>query len=681
MKIIAFFSSFFVIILASFSQDAAFQWVATIGSSTVDEVKSIAIDSEGNSYTIGLFTETIDFDPGDGIFEITPNGLDFFVLKLDSDGAFEWCKSFGGDSFDVGNAAVCDSDDNVIVAGYYSETVDFDPDLTEFNLTAVGSRDCFVLKLDSDGSFVWVKSFGGSNIETVREMAIDAANNIYIAGRFWGATDFDPGPDTYELVTSGEEDVYIEKLSADGDFLWAGAIGGSFEDDIRDIQVDAAGNVFICGGFKGEADFDPGLDAFILTSYGTQDAFTLKLNADGSFSWAIQIGGDIGDLAYGLGLDSDGNVYTAGTFFHTADFDPGPDEFNITGLGSNEGFLQKLDNDGVFIYAKALIGPSAEVFRDIYVDETNDLYLTGAFTGTTDFDPSGATYNLTTSGSGDVFIERLDSDGNFIWAKSFGGSEFDNPNDIIVDSEMNIYTVGSFEMEVDFDPSAAEFNLESNGETDIYVLKLNACTPNAVTDEVTACVSHTWINGITYFEDNNSATYTLTNIEGCDSVITLDLSVDAVDITTSAIGGVITSNATGALYQWLDCNAGYGEIDGETSVGYTPTTDGDYAVEITIDECVDTSECISIDGVGINESSLKSQLKIYPNPTAGLVNLDLGDLQGVGISIYSVNGNLVFSVNNLNGGLHSFLLNVEPGIYIIESTTSIGNDRVKLLVI
>lgn len=680
MKTIAFFSSFFVIIFASFPQDAAFQWAATIGSSTIDEVKSIAIDSEGNSYTVGLFTETIDFDPGDGIFEITPSGLDFFVLKLDSDGAFEWCKSFGGDSFDVGNAVVCDSDDNVIVAGYYSETVDFDPDLTEFNLTAVGARDCFVLKLDSDGSFVWVKSFGGSNIETVREMAIDAADDIYIAGRFWGVTDFDPGPDTYELVTSGEEDVYIEKLTADGDFIWAGAIGGSFEDDIHDIQVDELGNVFVCGTFQGDADFDPGLAIFTLTSYGTQDGFTLKLNADGTFSWGSQVGGDIGDIAYGLGIDSEGNIYTVGTFFNTADFDPGPAEFNLTSLGSNEGFLQKLDNDGNFSYAKVISGTNAESIRDIYLDDLNEIYLSGLYTGTTDFDPSGTTYNLSSSGEADIFIERLDADGDFVWVKSIGGDGFDIGSEIIVDADMNIYTAGSFENEVDFNPAAAEFNRVSNGDADIFLLKLKACTPNAITDEITSCISYTWIDGLTYFEDNNSATQTLTNIDGCDSVITLDLTINSVDISTAVSGGVITANAIGVSYQWLDCNDGYLEIGGETNVSYAPILDGDFAVKISTDECIDTSECISIDGVGVYESSILAQLNIYPNPSFGVVNLDVDNLQEVAISIYTLSGDLVYHVTNINGGIYSFVLDVDAGVYFVEVKTSMGNERLKLLV-
>lgn len=115
-------------------------------------------------------------------------------------------------------------------------------------------------------------------------------------------------------------------------------------------------------------------------------------------------------------------------------------------------------------------------------------------------------------------------------------------------------------------------------------------------------------------------------------------------------------------------------------MSYTPTEDGDYAVRVTIGGCIDTSECISIDGVGIFEEALLENINIYPNPNNGWVNIDLGDLQDASVKVYSVNGDLVYLINNISSQLYSFEPDVQSGIYFVEVQTSIGLRQFKLVI-
>ncbi|NOQ70578.1 MAG: T9SS type A sorting domain-containing protein [Crocinitomix sp.] len=449
---------------------------------------------------------------------------------------------------------------------------------------------------------------------------------------------------------------------------------------MESLTADITGNLYLSGSFEGSIDMDPGIGIFIMNSSGSTDGYIEKLNSDGSFQWAIQIGGADQDIVYSSTVDLDGNVYSTGFFMSEVDFNPGIGTNLLTSLGSNDSYVQKLDTDGNYQWAKSFGGDEGEIGFGIALDELNNVYTTGYFQETVDFNPNAGIFNLTVLGSSDIFIQKLDTEGEFIWAKSIGGTDTDQGSTIQLDSEGDIYLIGRFEEIVDFNFGDAESNLESEGSGDIFILKLNACSPNDVTDEITSCISYTWSNGITYYEDNNSATQTLLNIDGCDSVVTLDLTINEVDITTTALGGVITSNATGASYQWLDCNDDYSEIDGETSASYTPTGDGDYAVKITLDDCTDTSECVAIDGVGINESSGLLDVKVYPNPSNGQFYIDLGETQVISMRIYSINGDLVYTANNLNGGLHAFELAVEHGLYFVDVIAAENRGQFKLVI-
>jgi hypothetical protein len=460
-----------------------FAWVKKLGGTSNDRGRSIAVDASGNVYTTGYFQGTVDFDPGPGTFNLTSTGgYDIFISKLDASGNFVWGKQLGGTSPGQGYSIAVDASGNVYTTGLFGGTVDFDPGPGTFNLTSAGSDDIFISKLDASGNFVWAKRMGGTDIDRGYSIAVDTSWNVYTTGYFEGTVDFDPGPGIFNLTSAGSDDIFISKLDASGNFVWVKRMGGTSIDNGNSIAVDASGNVYTTGLFGGTVDFDPGPDTFNLTSDGSWDIFISKLDASGNFVWAKQLGGISVDKGFSIAVDASGNVYTTGAFNGTANFDPGPGTFNLTSAGDADLFISKLDASGNFEWAKQLGGTDIDYGYSIAVDASGNVYTTGFFSGTADFDPGTGTFNLTSAGYADIFISKLDASGNFAWAKQLGGTSSDHGYSIAVDTSGNVYTTGYFQDTVDFDPGPDTFNLTSAGSADIFVHKISQ--PNAGLGEI-----------------------------------------------------------------------------------------------------------------------------------------------------------------------------------------------------
>jgi gliding motility-associated-like protein len=322
----------------------------------------------------------------------------------------------------------------------------------------------------------WAKSMGGSQGDFGQDIAIDASGNVYSTGRHYATGDFDPGTSVFNLTTpGGDHNVFVSKVDKNGNFVWAKSMGGSNTDYGYSIAVDASGNVFTTGHFAGTADFDPGPGTFNLTSAGNDDIFVSKLDTDGNFVWAVRIGSTFLDYAYNMTIDNTGNIYITGLFRGTVDFDPGGAVFNITSSTgtANNAYILKLDTNSNFVWAKAFVG-SNTIGNAVFIDPLLNVYAVGYFVGTTDFNPGTSTFNLTASGIEDAFITKLDVNGDFLWAKSFGGSNNTRIADVTVDGGGSIYTTGYFLGTTDFDPGAGIDNHTSVGTTDIFISKLNS---------------------------------------------------------------------------------------------------------------------------------------------------------------------------------------------------------------
>jgi len=216
--------------------------------------------------------------------------------------------------------------------------------------------------------------------------------------------------------------------------------------------------------------------------------------------------------------------------------------------------------------------------------------------------------------------------------------------------------------------SATHTLTNASGCDSIVSLNLTINHSNAFTDVVTACDSYTWINGTTYTASNNTATHTLTNTAGCDSVVTLNLTIATVDVSVTIDGITLTAGASGATYQWTDCNDFYAPIIGETNQSYTAAANGDYAVIVTEGACIDTSICVPVYTVGIDDMQPEIQLNISPNPNNGQFSIEMN--YAAQIEIMDALGKLIYTGQHNQGKAEISLGNIADGVYFVRATST-----------
>ena len=493
---------FFILVCVNLTQaqSPTLAWAKGMGGTVSDVGRSIAVDGAGNVYTTGYFSGTVDFDPNAGVSNLTSAGsVDIFVSKLDARGNLLWAKGIGGISAEIAYGIAVDATGNVYTTGYFTGTVDFDPNAGVSNLTTAGGIDIFVSKLDTTGNLVWAKAMGGTGADSAIGIAVDITGDVYTTGYFNGTADFDPNAGVLNLTSAAFSDIFVSKIDASGTFVWAKAMGGTSGDQGKSVVVDGVGNVYTTGSFQGTADFDPNAGVLNFTTDGNDDIFVSKLDATGNLVWAKKMGGSTNDTGNSIVVDATGNVYTTGSFSVTVDFDPNSGVSNLTVTGAMDIFVSKLDASGNFVWAKAMGGTSFDIGLGIALDATGNIYTTGHFQETADFNPNAGVSNLTAAGFHDIFVSKLDATGTFAWAKAMGGSTGNDYGYGIAVNGGNVHTTGYFNGTVDFDPNAGVSNLISAGGDDIFVHKMNVTA---------AALRFDGVND--YVNCGNSASYNLT---------------------------------------------------------------------------------------------------------------------------------------------------------------------------
>jgi len=529
----------------------------------------------------------------------------------------KWVKGIEGEE---GVSLTTDDLGNIYITGNFQFTADFDPGVGVYNLTSLGfDKNIFILKLDSNGSFVWAKNievnFLDPNVgEKRKSIVVDNLGNVYITANFLGTVDFDPGVGVYNLTDAGSGDIFILKLDSNGDFVWAKQMGANYGDYGYSITVDNLGNVYTTGAFHLTVDFDPGPGTFNLSatggSSGGTDIFILKLNSSGSFIWAKRIGGIDNDAGFSITIDDFGNVYTTGSFTGNVDFDPGAGTSTLYSAGERDIFVSKLNSAGNFLWAKRMGGiDDGDIAYSITTDNIGNVYTTGGFYNTVDFDPGTSTYNLTSQGWEDIFISKLNASGNFVWAKSIGGTSYDMSYSIAVDNSGNVYTSGNFMGDVDFDPGIGTFNFNSGGAIHTFISKLDAngifmwadnmggandnmgeANINSLTiDNSNNIISTGWYSGYVDF-DPDTGTYYLNSTAGAfiHKIGGCSISSNYTYINNGNGNLTFTNTSTGNFNQthWA-----FG--DGTTSTAANPnhtfSANGTYVVVLTVNDSTNGS--------------------------------------------------------------------------------------------
>lgn len=279
------------------------------------------------------------------------------------------------------------------------------------------------------------------------------------------------------------------------------------------------------------------------------------------------------------------------------------------------------------------------------------------FTTTQPYGNNGA-YASTTAGPWTTVTD------NFVFEFSGGNETYGTD----VQSACQTYTWIDGNTYTSSNNTATHTLVNAAGCDSIVTLDLTINNSTTGTDVQSACQTYTWIDGNTYTASNNTATHTLTNAAGCDSIVTLDLTINSVDLTITNNSPTLAASANPATFQWVDCDDNYSPITGETSNEFTASSNGNYAVIVTQNGCTDTTICEIVGNIGLENNMLENQVSLYPNPTNGDVYLDASKNIDF-VKVYSVTGQLIFesTVNDKNYFLN---LKEEPnGIYMIQLGT------------
>ncbi|GGH21936.1 hypothetical protein GCM10007423_03420 [Dyadobacter endophyticus] len=375
-------------------------WVKQISATVLVSTSAIAVDASGNLVITGSFRGTADFNPGSGVAELSTrvtSGTETFVLKLDSNGNYSWAIRLADVSVEVtitgaGNDIKTDGAGNIYVAGNFANTVDFNPGAGVSALTSAGGwTDSYVLKLASDGTFIWARRMGGPTSDNGSTLDVDGNGNVFVGGTVFspaGVSDF--GPFTIPATTT--QTGFVTKLDGAGTFQWVKTIANTSSSSVSEIEADNAGNIYIGGNAGGTMDLDPGPGTTDIPAAG----FITKWDGSGNYVWGMFQGNVVGDIT----LDNAGNLLATGRYSNAAalldrDWDPGAGVVKVTNRGSfiasTDIFVSKYTTDAGFVWIKTAGGAAATLALDdglsVGVDAAGDIYAAGTYLTDAQFGP------------------------------------------------------------------------------------------------------------------------------------------------------------------------------------------------------------------------------------------------------------------------------------------------------
>ena len=645
-------------------------WCTTIGGAGDDAVVDIATDHSGNLFVSGRFARIVDFDTGAGVTSFDAGvDADPFILKLNANGSFVWAKQLVAGQSASGSSVVVDADGNVLIGGSFKLNIDVDPGPGTVTMSSSGLSDSFLLKLDPTGGFLWAKQFGGPNLSDFSGPAIVVdGSDLLLFGGYLGTIDFDPGAGTQNRNSGLNDAAYILRLDGSGEYKQVQTLFGGGEGRANATAVDAAGNVYVTGIFKGIADFDPGAGTTLLAANGTDnDVFLAKYSTSGSLLWAKAFGGAAGDSGITLTIGSSGNVLLSGTFSGSVDFDTSSGDTTLSS-SSGANFFLLLDGDGNLLWARQLSGS----FIAAAFDGDENLLLTGSFSGTRDFDPGSGTTDLSSAGNNDVVVVKLLAEGSFAWARRVGGTVADGAYAVTTDSAGDVIVSGFFQGTVDFDPGAGVANLvSSSGDWSSFLWKLDAAG-NYVWAKRWGTNSHAAGNDVVVTSDGgiivvggfqrtidfdpNAGIANMTAFGNFD-VFVLKFDADGNYVWSKQMGGTLEDQgldvATDASGNIVISGTFQGTVDFDPSIGISNLTSlgGNDMFVVMLDvsgnllwsAAVGTTDTDTINDLSINENGLVAIAGYFFNvmdvdPGVGVSLIDPGPL--VGGFVICLDGNL-----------------------------------------
>jgi hypothetical protein len=673
-------------------------WLKTLPSSTNGKSKGngIAVDAHDNVIVVGDFNGSIDFDPAVSTENIeTASNSDAFIWKLDFDGNFQWVRRVNSSYEIAAYGVTADTSNNIVFSGLFTGTAGMPG---QFSISDNDNRG-YICKLDSAGNYQWVNILSdvpGDIYPSV--VRADANNNYYVTGAY--------------VQNSSPTIGFLQKVSTNGQDSWRVEMGNpSGVGFINDVACPPNG-VFVCGSFKNQASIGNAVGSHFVTSNGPFfDAVAFKLNPEnGQPIWSTTFGSSSDDSGSAIHADANGNVYVAGRFQGTANYANIP-QATLTANGTDT-YVWKLDYTGEGTGGYSLTNGIDDEIAPTAIHTAIDgaIYVAGRSYGTTDFDHDLIDMEEHTSyGNADGFLHRTTDCDAFLQPESqevmfcqgdsvlIEGTYYNEPQQLITDSltsQWGCDSLISYQLSQYFTDEYEYYSICPGDSIATATGMVNE--PGEYITEYTSvlgCDSSfieivNWIPTAHFFEnytlcpDSSMTIYGQTIqangnyqffIENPETTCrdTVSVTVSPIDISGEATqqGNTLVADQVSAdQYTWIDCNTGDAVL-GAYSPQFSPQTSGSYAVIVFNEGCAVIGSCNDIEITELSETSGKT-FKIYPNPAADLMCIELNEMNITAIRLINSQGKMVYDldvcptenellripVSSLPSGIYSLIL-------------------------
>lgn len=582
-----------------------------LGGSGGDVAFGVAVDSAGEAIITGN-TNSSDFPTLKGAQAGNQGSGDAFVAKLNTTGtALLYSTYLGGNGADTGTAIFVDASGDAFVTGT-TTSPNFPTSSTAFQVIYGGNSDAFVTQLNSTGDKIVYSSFlGGGAADSGNGIAVDSTGNAYVTGSTQSINFPVVGP--MQVTNRGGSDAFVAKVNFTGSaLLYSTYLGGTQADVAQAIRVDGSGNAYIAG-YTFSPDFPTQAPLQGGNAGGGADAFVAKLNAAGSaLVFSTYLGGTLDDRAFGIGLDSSGNVYVAGGTKST-NFPTTSGSFQTVLNGTENAFVSKLNAAGTtLVYSTYLGGSAVDQANGIAVAPTGIAYVAG-FTESSDFPLQQATQSILgiTGGSScgafpcsDAFVTQFNTAGTGLTSSTFlGGSASDFGNSIAIDGSGGVYIAGS--------TASSNFPAVAGA----YQGNLAGVAGNAFAAKMTA-------------DNLPSLALTPSKLNFGNQPLNVRSGVQTVSVINEGTAPLsITAIATAGDFQETDDCLGTISSGGGTctiNVTYTPTALGATTQQISItDNSANSPHIITVSGAGVSAATavtLSPSSLTFTNQNVGTVS-------------------------------------------------------------
>jgi hypothetical protein len=374
--------------VAKFFADGSHQWSARFGSAGNQIGFDVDVDDYGYVYVVGYFENTVDFG---GSTHTSAGDMDIFLVKFSPSGVFNWSDSYGSADHQIGRGVCATGTSKVYITGYFQNQVDFGDGVH----TSAGSHDIFLAQFStSSGYCFWSHSLGDATLQVAQRVVANNLGEVVIIGDAQGTVNFGGSP----LTSAGGRDLVIAKFNSFGYHDWSDIFGDALDQEGIDVAYHPSNRSFVVTGrFMGTLD----LGGIPLVSAGDYDTFLGRFDHNGNHVWSHRYGGPLWTEPSGVDIGSvTSSIVLTGNFQGTANFGGDP----LTSAGDRDAFIATYSlYGGVHELSQRFGDSGSQKGKDVAYDSSEDIRLTGDFTGSIDFGLGP----LSSAGDRDICLVRF----------------------------------------------------------------------------------------------------------------------------------------------------------------------------------------------------------------------------------------------------------------------------------